>query len=209
MAAVARRPLYPRVDIPVAPSAMAANSPATTMARRALGGIANLKRPRSPEPHATRAVGEASLKRSKASAPAKEKEKETTERAREKRSTRAAQDDEFKAKYTKAFPSWSFYFDVSDHEISDLEQRVAALGGVRRLNLVSLVRSDVPPSKSPTSSRTKLPILSLTNPYQRRKAIRTRRTWRPRRKPFSKVPSSSRARVGDRTCYRADISSFL
>ncbi|KLO16449.1 hypothetical protein SCHPADRAFT_919902 [Schizopora paradoxa] len=131
MAAIARRPLYPRVDIPVAPAALAAaNSPATSMARRALGGIINLKRPRSPEPHATRAVGETSLKRSKASAPAPAKEKETTtERAREKRSTRAAQDDEFKAKYSKAFPSWTFYFDIAEHDMSDLEQRVAALGG--------------------------------------------------------------------------------
>lgn len=131
MAAVARRPLYPRVDIPVAPSTLAAKSP--NIARKALGGIINLKRARSPEPHATRAVGETSVKRPKASVPLKEKEKERepTERTKEKRGTRAAQDDEFKAKYTKAFPSWSFYFEVPDLERSDLQQRILTLGGVR------------------------------------------------------------------------------
>jgi regulatory subunit for Cdc7p protein kinase len=47
-----------------------------------------------------------------------------------KRAEREAQKEEFRIKYTKAFPSWVFYFDTADRETEELAARVMQLNAV-------------------------------------------------------------------------------
>lgn len=61
------------------------------------------------------------------------------ERERKKEKERLAREEEFKVKYTRAFPNWVFHFDFdacnSDHTAlrSQLEKRLTNLNAVSRL----------------------------------------------------------------------------
>jgi regulatory subunit for Cdc7p protein kinase len=85
------------------------------------------KRPRSPD------LERSTAKRTKAApqTPVKDREDERERRKAE----REAQKEEFRVKYTRHFPSWTFHFDI-DHcgkegVINDLKGKITQLGGVR------------------------------------------------------------------------------
>lgn len=126
MTSVNRRPLVPRalsLQIPTVLSPL----------KRTASGAS--KRPRSPDP-----IAESNSKRVKGgplspgTLAAREDDRKEKER---KRVERDAQKEEFRIKYTKAFPGWVFYFDLDllDPDSASvreyLESKVIQLGGVR------------------------------------------------------------------------------
>lgn len=83
------------------------------------------KRARSPDHRDNQAIVTAKRTRCTTIIPQEdrfEKEKRKTERDAIK--------EEFRAKYTKAFPSWTIYFDTNDEEKANLVGRVLQLNGV-------------------------------------------------------------------------------
>jgi regulatory subunit for Cdc7p protein kinase len=132
MATVMRRqPLTSRTLSLTTPAIV---SPLKTFVRTVSGST---KRPRSPEPDINASTN--TVKRAKAAAPRSPAIGGDERKAKEqKRAERELQRAEFKAKYTKAFPSWSFYFDL-DHLDGDdsarelLESKISHLGGVCEL----------------------------------------------------------------------------
>ena len=115
MAAVFRQPLAPRPVVPTNPQ---------PSAKPFLPFM--LKRPRSPEAISNTSADHLNIKRTRTqSAGAKENVDKQL-----RRTEREAREAEFRAKYTKAFPSWTFYFDTTDAERNDLAPRVQQLNGV-------------------------------------------------------------------------------
>ncbi|KAJ2936555.1 hypothetical protein H1R20_g534, partial [Candolleomyces eurysporus] len=91
---------------------------------------ASFKRPRSPEPTENSSTAKKARASTAISASALQKEKE----AKRERLEREQQKQEFKDKYTRAFPSWTFYFDTENismktSQINLLKGRVEQLGG--------------------------------------------------------------------------------
>lgn len=86
------------------------------------------KRPRSPDPSLDPSISQQSSKRIKAIAPSpaivrdKTRERKHTEREQQKA--------EFKDKYTRAFPTFTFYFE-EDVALDTYEDMIEQLGGVR------------------------------------------------------------------------------
>ena len=116
--------------LPLAPCAPHQLSP--LISRKSSGGAA-VKRPRSPEPLAIQVTQDA-VKRQKSQSHHAKDILELKEKEREKRRVeREAAKEEFRVKYSKAFPSWTFYFDTSDGERDALASRVVKLNGVRFL----------------------------------------------------------------------------
>lgn len=126
MTTINRRP-------PLAPRALSLQIPAVVSPlKRIVSGAS--KRARSPD-----LLGDAGSKRAKGGPPspgtlaAREDERKEKER---KKTEREAQKEEFRIKYTKAFPSWVFYFDqdLLDPDNASareyLEAKVSQLGGV-------------------------------------------------------------------------------
>lgn len=123
MAAVNRRP--PLVPRPLSLQIPSVLSPL----KRSIS-----KRPRSPD-----TAGDVHSKRAKSGPPSPgalaAREEERKERERRK-TEREAQKEEFRIKYTRAFPSWVFYFDLDllDPDSASareyLEAKVSQLGGV-------------------------------------------------------------------------------
>ena len=125
MSTIGRRP-------PLAPRALSVQiPPVVSPLKKSVSGTS--KRARSPDP-----LGDTNPKRAKGGLPspgilaAREERKEKERRKME----REAQKEEFRIKYTRAFPSWVFYFDldlldpdsVSAREY--LDAKVSQLGGV-------------------------------------------------------------------------------
>jgi regulatory subunit for Cdc7p protein kinase len=144
MAAVAPRRTFPRQHSHLT----TVPSPQQVSISRSVSVSSNLKRPRSPD----YLQDPASLKRQKAAtvsrspAPSVSQQTVTTtakdEEAELRREQRRIDREQFRIKYTKAFPSWSFYFDsdVAEHEPGlkeALEERIEALGGVRGFSFES------------------------------------------------------------------------
>lgn len=127
MNSVNRRPLVP------VPRALSLQIPTVlSPLKRTASGVS--KRARSPDPAA-----ESNPKRVKGGLPspgtlaARDDDRKEKER---KRVERDAQKEEFRIKYTKAFPGWVFYFDLDllDPDSAPvreyLESKVTQLGGV-------------------------------------------------------------------------------
>jgi regulatory subunit for Cdc7p protein kinase len=98
---------------------------------------ASFKRPRSPEAPENSSTAKKARASLALSASALQKEKD----AKRERQEREQQKQEFKDKYTKAFPSWTFYFDTENismktSQINLLRSRVQELGGVRNNSLL-------------------------------------------------------------------------
>lgn len=123
-----------------------------------------LKRPRSPEPHNSTAIHElAPIKRHRTQSALT---KENVDKA-QRRAEREARENDFRLKYTKAFPSWTFYFDTTDADRESLAARVLQLNGVRLDSLalrILLLTSGGVVSALPSSSRSRLHISSPTGP---------------------------------------------
>ncbi len=120
-------------------------SPCRTTLRRASGAI---KRPLSPEPVAD--ARDHSSKRVKTTLVAQVVQESPTpsalsraearkENQRKKDKERLAREEEFKVKYSRAFPNWVFYFDfdTGNPEVAatraHLEKRVTYMGAVSGL----------------------------------------------------------------------------
>ncbi|KII92343.1 hypothetical protein PLICRDRAFT_88953 [Plicaturopsis crispa FD-325 SS-3] len=134
MTSTSRRPLASR-PLPIQLPAML--SPLKTMTARTVSA----KRARSPEP-----AGDASTKRARSmtaagsttvllASPNNTATRDEDRREKERRrAEREMQKEEFRVKYTKAFPSWTFYFDLDivDPESAalreNLEAKVSHLG---------------------------------------------------------------------------------
>lgn len=129
MATVARRPLAPRafpVQLPVGVSPLR-----TTKATHVM---ATIKRPRSPDVFdAPTRTGVSTNKRPKCVTATPEQERKDREK---RKAERDAQKEEFRVKYTRAFPSWTFYFDTPDSEKERLAARVEQLDAVSCLVLL-------------------------------------------------------------------------
>lgn len=124
MAAVlARRPLAPRVQ-----QGQLANTVSPAVKVQAL------KRARSPDTRQTvTTVDDAQAAKKAKCVTAATTTAGRVQDAREKerkRAEREAQKEEFRIKYTKAFPSWVFYFDTADRETEELAARVMQLNAV-------------------------------------------------------------------------------
>ena len=129
-AVVVRRPLAPRAQQGQVPNIV---SPATAKVHNSSYAP---KRARSPDTrHIQATAGEAQVaKRARCTtvmtaATTKMREQEAREKER-RRAEREAQKEEFRIKYTKAFPSWVFYFDTTDSEGEELAGRVMQLNAV-------------------------------------------------------------------------------
>ncbi|KAG6864876.1 hypothetical protein C0991_006643 [Blastosporella zonata] len=114
MATLNRRPLTSRHQLPTIVSSV---KPRT---------VSGNKRPRSPEPHADSPAHSQASKRVKADFAARDKAKE------QKLLEREQQKAEFKDKYTRAFPTFTFYFDELNVALSEqefFEETIEKLGG--------------------------------------------------------------------------------
>lgn len=82
-----------------------------------------------PVPESSRAAARDELKRRDA--------RESRESKEERDKRRLEREEEFRVKYTRAFPNWTFHFDLDTHQPevavikNKLERRVAQLGAVR------------------------------------------------------------------------------
>ena len=135
MATIARNPLSMR---PHSQHHAVALSPyqGTTVPRRASGSG---KRARSPDPTKDEGTSQG-IKRLKAVAapqpPALTSEDPREEARREKERKRAEREEEFRIKYSRAFPNWTFHFDLDtmSPEVAtlkdNLERRVKHMGAV-------------------------------------------------------------------------------
>ncbi|TFY59118.1 hypothetical protein EVG20_g7906 [Dentipellis fragilis] len=122
MATLQRRPLNPRTvpQLPVAVSPLEMKGRSTPMALR--------KRSRSPDtPLESQALAAKRVRASRESpAVIADDEKER------RRAEREAQKEEFRVKYTRAFPSWTFYFDWDFCDADD-ETKKRVLGRLQQM----------------------------------------------------------------------------
>lgn len=105
---------------------------------------ASVKRPRSPEPAGDAPANQTNPKRVRAT-PAEPSATTLPDEERkdkeQRRQAREASKNEFRVKYTRAFPSWVFYFDLDQLDPdtaalrSSLVSRVTQLGAVCSYNL--------------------------------------------------------------------------
>jgi len=108
------------------------------------------KRPRSPDSAAPNNPG-SSIKRHRAIASSnmnpplrtdrRQRDPETHKSRERHRTEREQQRLEFKEKYRRAFPSWTFYLDTSsinDQRLELFQSRILKLGGVMRVRSVSI-----------------------------------------------------------------------
>ena len=126
-AVVIRRPLATRVQQGQIPNVV------PTLSTKAHGSTSASKRARSPDMRPPQApAGEAQAsKRVKCSTGMTTISREHDARERErKRALKEAAKEDFRAKYTKAFPSWVFYFDTNESEAEELAGRVKQLNAV-------------------------------------------------------------------------------
>lgn len=128
-AVVARRPLAPRAQQGQIPTII---SPAATKAHTTV--LSASKRARSPDVrHTHTPAGESQvLKKARcvaAGATTMMREQDARDKER-RRAEREAQKEEFRIKYTKAFPSWVFYFDTAESEGQELSSKVIQLNAV-------------------------------------------------------------------------------
>lgn len=146
MTTLARNPLASAK--PLANHFSATVTPWHTTSRRQ---SSSTKRAHSPEP--TEGHGQ-SIKRVRAApdsvraTPQEQKRRDgkdaRPETKEERDRQRALRESEFRDKYTRAFPGWTFYFDLDAHQPelaalrSKLERRVTQLGAVRKLWHLSL-----------------------------------------------------------------------
>jgi hypothetical protein len=96
------------------------------------------KRPRSPDANSTTA------KRPRPSPSNAAMRKEERKAKENRKAEREIQRADFRLKYTKAFPSWSFYFDSDhlgvDHSLRELlESKISQLGGVRKSKFIHII----------------------------------------------------------------------
>lgn len=161
MAAIFRQPLAPRTAPQLPP----------IIAPSALSKASILKRPRSPDIHSQNAIHDPAATKKFRTSSATTKENVDKECRRAERENLK---EEFRYKYTKAFPSWTFYFDTTDAERDALVPRVLYLHGVRAIStlprLANIRRSASPSSsltKSPTSLRTALYRMHRSKPIKR------------------------------------------
>ncbi|KAH8119656.1 Dfp1/Him1, central region-domain-containing protein [Phellopilus nigrolimitatus] len=113
--------------LPLAPRTMPQLSTTTiSLASTKVPAASSLKRSRSPEPRGHSARDFITVKRHRTSTATKAENVDGKER---RKIERESQREEFRIKYTKAFPSWTFYFDISDAECSALAPRVLQLNG--------------------------------------------------------------------------------
>lgn len=146
---------------------------------------ASVKRARSPEPTGDALASQTSTKRVRATlaepitTTLPDEERKDKE---QRRQTREAVKNEFRVKYTRAFPSWVFYFDLDQLDPdtaalrSSLASRVTQLGAVCLYNLSLLddngLRSN---SVLKTFFQTRLPIWSPIKQYLLKIPTQTRR----------------------------------
>lgn len=90
------------------------------------------KRPRSPD--GREAPRAAATKRPKCIVLSPLEDRKEREK---KKAIRDAANEEFRVKYTKAFPSWTFYFDTPDWDNESLAARVSLLNGVSSIGCAS------------------------------------------------------------------------
>ena len=124
MATVSRQPLAPRVlhQLP------------STLPHSKLQLTPKQKRARSPDPYAYYAPHEpTSVKRHRTQSAVT---KENIPDKEKRRAEREALKEEFRIKYTRAFPSWTFYFDTSDAERDFLAPRILHLNGVNDVFII-------------------------------------------------------------------------
>jgi regulatory subunit for Cdc7p protein kinase len=94
------------------------------------------KRSRSPEPEDGVAAGSKRVRTTSAFDDVPDKDKVTRQAARERRmAEKEQQKAEFRDKYRRAFPSWTFHLDMDHIEpdrsaVGSLEARIQELGGV-------------------------------------------------------------------------------
>ncbi len=94
------------------------------------------KRSRSPEPEDGVTAGSKRVRTTSAFDDVQDKDKLSRQAARERRiAEKEQQKVEFRDKYRRAFPSWTFYFDADHIEpdraaVSSLDARIQELGGV-------------------------------------------------------------------------------
>ncbi|EJD03451.1 uncharacterized protein FOMMEDRAFT_141037 [Fomitiporia mediterranea MF3/22] len=118
MAAVFRPPLAPRTVAQV--QSNIAQHPSGKSHQSVL------KRPRSPETHSSVATHEvAPIKRHRTQSATT---KENVDK-QQRKMDRDARETVFREKYTSAFPSWTFYFDITDAERDSFAPRVLQLKG--------------------------------------------------------------------------------
>lgn len=130
---------------------------------------ASSKRPRSPEPSGDALASQTNPKRVRATHADANGGTQPDEERKDKdhkRQAREAAKSEFRVKYTRAFPSWVFYFDLDQLDPdtaalrSSLASRVTQLGAVclYNLSLPLLMMIDcAPTSGSKIFSQTKSP----------------------------------------------------
>jgi regulatory subunit for Cdc7p protein kinase len=124
MAAVFRQPLAPRSMAHIPPTHNP-QQPAKAYPPSLL------KRPRSPEPLGISAAHDNAITKRHRTQSANAKENVDKQM---RKAEREARESDFRAKYTKAFPSWTFFFDTTDAERNALVPRIVQLNGVRRLS---------------------------------------------------------------------------
>ena len=135
-----------RLPLAIRPSQSLIIAPSPT---RSLKPAHQPKRPRSPDSAAPNNPG-SSIKRHRALAsnmnpPSRIDRRQCdleTHKSRERHKTeREQQRLEFKEKYRRAFPSWTFYLDTSsinDQRLELFQSRILKLGGVMRVHSVSI-----------------------------------------------------------------------
>ena len=145
MAAIARNPLASVK--PIANHFSATVSPWVSATRRTSSAS---KRALSPDPSdgqslsAKRARAAPEPPRTTREDPRKRDVKDTRGDTKEEKDRRRAErEEEFRVKYTRAFPNWTFHFDLETHQPeltamkTRLERRVLQLGAVR-MNFVDI-----------------------------------------------------------------------
>lgn len=134
MTTIARLPLADRHVPQVTVEDTSTTSPRLSTSKAASTASTSttlLKRPRSPEFGTPRF--KPTHKRPKNSTTQEDPQVEKEKR----RVDRHEMNELFRVKYTKAFPSWTFYFDTTDAEKESLAGRVLQLNGVREIMLQS------------------------------------------------------------------------
>ncbi|KAG5646309.1 hypothetical protein DXG03_003906 [Asterophora parasitica] len=123
MATLNRRPLANR--------SLQHPHPSTVSPLKHLRTASGSKRPRSPEPSADPSLSHPTVKRVKAAVDPSLASKARDAKARERKHVeREQQKAEFKEKYTRAFPGFTFYFDEMGHAAPEVyEERIEELGG--------------------------------------------------------------------------------
>ena len=123
------------------PRPLPLGTPSALTSKPGLRKLSSTKRPHSPDLALDTNASQSKPKRAKG--PEDEEERKAKESRRVEREQQKA---EFKAKYTKAFPSWVFHFDSAEPEGSParkaMEEQITILGGVRFWRFISETVSD-------------------------------------------------------------------